>query len=261
MRPRSTALAIALFMISAMAVRAESQTVVSPEDAGLSGKRLEYLSSILKSHVKGKRLAGVTALIARHGRIGYFESFGMRDVDSGDLMRRDSIFRIASMTKPIASVAAMILYEKALLGLDDPVSRYIPELGGMKVVVEQRDSQTGDLGYRLEPAKRDITVRDLLRHTSGLISGPYGIKEIDEKFMEIRSQRRNGTLADFMKRLEQMPLRYHPGTTWAYGRSTDVLGRLVEAVSGTTLDRFFEEEIFTPLGLVRHSGSIQKRNS
>lgn len=245
----SALLVIALLLTAPVAVWGQSPVAVSPEESGLSRERLDYLSSVLKTHVKEKRMAGVTALIAHHGRIGYFESFGLRDVDAGDPMERDSVFGIASMTKPITSAAVMMLYEKALLGLDEPVSKYIPELGNMKVVVEEEDPKTGEPTHRLEPARRDMTIRDLLRHTSGLASGNYGIAELDEKYSEMRARRRDGTLADFMKILGELPLRYHPGTTWAYGRSTDVLGRLVEVVSGRTFDKFLGEEIFTPLGM------------
>lgn len=244
-----TLFVIALLLTPAVAAWGQSPVAVSPEKSGLSKERLDYLSSILQTHVKEERMAGVTALIAHHGKIGYFESFGTRDVDAGDPMEKDSIFGIASMTKPITSAAVMMLYEKALFGLDEPVSRYIPELGNMEVVVEEEDPKTGAPTHRLEPAKRDMTIRDLLRHTSGLISGNYGIADIDEKYSEMRGRRRDGTLEDSMKILGKMPLRYHPGTTWAYGRSTDVLGRLVEVVSGRTFDRFLEEEIFEPLGM------------
>jgi CubicO group peptidase (beta-lactamase class C family) len=245
----SALLVTALLLTPALATWGKTPVAVSPEEAGLSRERLDYLSGILKTHVKEKRLAGVTALIAHHGKIGYFESFGARDVDAGDPMHKDSIFGIASMTKPITSAAVMMLYEKALLSLNDPVSRYIPELGDMKVVVKGRDPKTGEPTHWLEPAKRDITIRDLLRHTFGLSSGYYGIADVDEKFGEMGAGRRDGTLEDFMKILGKMPLKYHPGTTWDYGRSTDVLGRLVEVISGTTFDRFLEEEIFRPLGM------------
>ena len=250
--------AAALLLIVATQVWGQSLPVVSPEDAGLSSERLDDLSKVLQKHVDEKHMAGATALIARHGKIGYFRSFGVRDVDAGDPMQNDSIYRIYSMTKPITSVAVMMLYEEGRFGLDDPVSKYIPELGGLEVVVEGADSKEGGSAFSTEASDRDMTVRDLLRHTSGLTFGFYGIPELDKRYGE--KNLLDGTLADFTAALGTMPLRYQPGTTWDYSSSTDVLGRFVEVISGTTFDAFLEERIFKPLGMKDTGFHIPQEN-
>jgi len=239
--------AAALLLIATAPAWGQTLPMASPEDVGLSSEALDELSKVLQKHVDENHMAGVTALIARRGKIGYFKSFGKRDVDAGDPMQNDTIYRIYSMTKPITSVAVMMLFEEGRFGLDDPVSKYIPELGGLEVVVKTKDPDTGESTYSTEPSKRDMTVRDLLRHTSGLTYGRYGIAELDAKYREKSAQRRDGTLADMTAALGTMPLRYQPGTTWHYSVSTDVLGRFVEVISGTTFDKFLEERIFKPL--------------
>lgn len=240
---------VTLLLMAAAPAWGQAVPIASPEDAALSSEGLDNITKALQGHVDEKHMAGVTALIARHGKIGYFKSFGVRDLEAGDPMQNSDIYRIYSMSKPITSVAVMILFEEGRFELDDPVSKYIPELGGLEVIVEEKDPETGKPTYSTEPSDRDMTVRDLLRHTSGLTYGRYGIAELDKKYGEKNAQRRNGNLADLTAALGTMPLRYQPGTTWNYSLSTDVLGRLVEVISGTTFDKFLEERIFKPLGM------------
>jgi CubicO group peptidase (beta-lactamase class C family) len=157
-------------------------------------------------------------------------------------MKTDTIFRIYSMTKPITTVAAMILYEEGKLQLDDPVSKYLPQLKGLRV-----HSGTGD---ETVEAKREITIRDLMRHTSGFTYGAYGESPVDKLYRQKRVLDRNGTLEDLVAKLSKIPLQYQPGTRFNYSVSTDVLGRVVEVVSGKPLDVFFAERIFKPLDMV-----------
>ncbi len=223
--------------------------VASPEEAALSSERLDDISEALQGHVDEKHVAGVTALIAHHGKIGYFKSFGKRDVDAGDAMQNDAIYRIYSMSKPITSVAVMMLFEEGRFSLDAPASTFMPELGGMEVVVEEKNTKKGKTKYSIEASKSDMTIRDLLRHTSGLSYGSLGIPELDEKYREEGGGRRSGNLEDFTKNVGKMPLRYEPATRWNYSLSTDVLGRFVEVVSGMNFDEFLAERIFEPLGM------------
>jgi CubicO group peptidase (beta-lactamase class C family) len=188
-------------------------------------------------------------LIARHGRIAYFESFGYRDRAAGAPMTKEAIFRIASMTKPITSVAVMMLHEEGKLQIYDPVSRYLPELAKLKVGVEKVDPQTGQKTFETVEAQRDMTIQDLLRHTSGLTYGTRGDGPVKQLYREAKIGDRHITNAELVTKLAQLPLLYQPGTRWEYGVSTDVLGRLVEVVSGKSLGEFFEERIFRPLGM------------
>lgn len=220
----------------------------TPEDVGMSSERLDRLDAAMQKAVDSGELPGVVVLIARDGRLAYAKSFGWQDKDKKIPMRTDSIFRLYSMTKPVVSVAAMILVEEGRLALHEPVSRYIPEFKEMKVGVDSYDPVTGKPTFSLVNAKRQITVHDLLRHTSGLTYGVLGEPTTVKKMYNdagIFSQK--WVLADFARALARLPLQYEPGTTWEYGHSTDVLGRVVEVVSGQTLDVFLAERILGPL--------------
>jgi CubicO group peptidase (beta-lactamase class C family) len=221
----------------------------SPEEAGLAKDRLDRIGAVMQRHIAENRIAGAIGLIARRGRIGYFEAWGMMDKEAARPMRKDSIFRIYSMTKAVTGVAAMILYEEGKFFLSDPVSKFIPELGRMQVAVEKTDAATGKRILYTVPAEREITIRDLLRHTSGMnYTGPR-----DEKgeFMYVKAGVLNPsiTIEEAVKRAAKTPLVHQPGSTWDYSISQDVLGRLIEVVSGQTLDQFFAERIFKPLGM------------
>ena len=221
--------------------------LVSPDSVGLSAKRLQRVSAWMRSQVERQRLPGVSVLINRRGDNAFFEAVGLADVEAGKPLAADTIFRIYSMTKPITSVAAMMLYEEGRFQLDEPIAKFLPEFTEMQVWTG------GDLDHpRLEPARSLITVRQLLTHTSGLTYEFMMNSPVDALYREhkIRYPGRTGTLAEVTQRLARLPLLFHPGSRWHYGVSTDVLGRLVEAISGQPLDRFFAERIFQPLGMV-----------
>jgi len=214
-----------------------------PEEVGLSQAALDRLSAVLNERTLSGHLPGAVALVARHGKVAYFNAFGRQDPVSGAPMASDSVFRIYSMTKPIVSVAVMMLWEEGRLLLSDPISKYIPAFGDTKVGVIQGDS------YTLTAAARPISVQDLLRHTSGLTYEFRGTTPIHKAYAEARIARLKQSNEDQTNGLAALPLMHQPGTMWEYSRSTDVLGRLVEIVSGQTLGGFLAERILGPLGM------------
>ncbi len=214
-----------------------------PEDVGLSTERLARLSGVLRDKVEQGHVPGAVAIVCRDGKVAYHEAFGRRDPVAGDPMPRDAIFRIYSMTKAIVSVAAMMLWEEGRFLLNDPVSKYIPAFAAQSVLV-QRDGTTDHV-----PAERESTVQDLLRHTSGLTYEFRGNGPVQKAYMDARIYRRSQTNADQAAMLAALPLAHHPGTRWEYSRSTDVLGRLVEVVSGEPLGAFLASRILRPLGM------------
>jgi len=215
----------------------------TPEDIGLSTAGLARLGRVMQGEVERGLVPGAVALIARRGQLGYFESFGQRDPASGAPMAKDSIFRIYSMTKPIVSAAAMMLWEEGRFLLSDPIAKYLPELGDVRVAVEQG----ADLG-RVD-AERPITIQDLLRHTSGLTYEFRGNGPVHKMYTAARIYSRDQTNADQVERLGKLPLLHQPGTKWEYSRSTDVVGRLVEVLSGMSLGQFLQQQLFVPLGM------------
>lgn len=224
---------------------------IAPEQVGLSKPRLDRIRTAVEKEIAQNRLAGGIGLIARRGKIAYFETYGMADKEAGKPMTKDAIFRVFSMTKAVTGVAVMTLYEDGRFSLTDPVSRYLPEFASMKVAVEKADPSTGKpvLSHTV-PAARPITILDLLRHTSGLnYTGPHDEKgELSYQKMGLNAAGApDGSLAEFVKKLAQVPLVHQPGTIWNYGFSIDVLGRLVEVVSTQTLDQFFANRILKPL--------------
>jgi len=243
-----TVLSIALVTVS-FSVFAQGLPTARPEEVGLSGERLDRITAAMQQHIDDKELAGIVGLIARRGKIAYFETLGMRDMEAGKKMDKDTIFRIYSMTKPITSVAVMMLYEKGRFYLDDEVSKYIPALGDLDVLVEATDPETGEKSFLLKPSEKDMTVQDLLRHTSGLTYGIFGSTKVDEMYKKAGVLDGNGTVEDMVEKLGILPLMHEPGTEWHYSVSTDVLGRLVEVLSGVPLDEFLEQRIFKPLGM------------
>ena len=222
----------------------------SPEEVGLSPERLGRVDAAMQKAVDSGELPGAVVFIARDGQLAYAKSFGWQDREKKIPMSNDSIFRLYSMTKPVVSVAAMILVEEGKLGLQEPVSKYIPEFKSMKVGTESRDAD-GKVVLTLADAKRQITVQDLLRHTSGLTYGVLGAPNaIKKMYLDAQIFSQKWVLADFVKALAKLPLQSEPGTTWEYSHSTDVLGRVVEVASGQTLDVFLAERIFEPLKMV-----------
>ena len=222
----------------------------SPEEVGMSSDRLGRLDAAMHKAVESGELPGAVVLIARDGQLVYAKSFGWQDRDQNIPMRNDSIFRLYSMTKPVVSVAAMMLVEEGKLGLQEPVSKYIPEFKDMKVGVESADAE-GKPVLKLVDAKRQITVQDLLRHTSGLTYGVLGpLNAVKQMYKDADIFSQKWVLADFCRALAKLPLQFQPGTTWEYSHSTDVLGRVVEVASGQALDGFLAERIFEPLKMV-----------
>jgi CubicO group peptidase (beta-lactamase class C family) len=214
-----------------------------PEEVGLSQPALDRLSAALNDRVTHGHIPGAVALVARHGKVAYHRSFGRLAPASQAAMGTDAIFRIYSMTKPIVSVAIMMLWEEGRLLLSDPISKYIPAFLDTKVGVV-----AGDV-YTLAAPNTPITVQDLLRHTSGLTYEFRGAGPIHKAYTEARVARGRQTNANQADELAGLPLLHQPGTVWEYSRSTDVLGRLVEVISGQTLGNFLAERILTPLGM------------
>jgi len=220
-----------------------------PEEVGLSSQRLERIDKLMQDYVDRGQVAGVIALIARQGKVAYCKSFGV--MDEGKPMRADTIFRIASMTKPITSVAVMILLEEGRILLNDPLSKYLPEFKNPQVLVSDGP---GEGQFHLVPAKREITIRHLLNHTSGITYGFWGRPHLYPLYTKAGISdglvQTEGTIAEGVAKIARMPLMNQPGEAWEYGLNTDVLGHLVEVVSGMPLDQFFAERIFKPLGMV-----------
>lgn len=220
--------------------------VAAPESVGMSSSRLANIRAVMNKHVADKRIPGASGLIARQGKIAYQETFGMADVEAGKPMKMDTIHRIYSMTKPITSVALMMLYEEGKFQLNDPVAKYLPEFARMQVAIEEKDPQTGKSVMKTVPARRQITVRDLLRHTAGLTYGVFGDTLVDREYRKAKILGQLN-LAEFVTQLAAIPLLFEPGTRWHYSVSVDVQGRLIEVMSGKPFDQFLQERIFTPL--------------
>jgi CubicO group peptidase (beta-lactamase class C family) len=219
----------------------------TPEDVGLSSSRLARIEAVTQQHIETGLVPGAVMLVARRGKIAWHKTMGFRDRAAKDPMRNDSIFRIYSMTKPIVSVAAMMLVEEGRMQISDPVSKYLPEIGDMKVGVEKTDAGKPVLEV-VEPA-RQMTVQDLMRHTSGLIYGTRGKSLVNAAYIDAQIGNRDFNTEEFVSKLSKLPLRFSPGDRWEYGVSTDVLGRVIEVVSGKTLGEFLDERILRPLGM------------
>src|SRR5258708_2322419 len=222
--------------------------VQSPEEVGFLSTRLKRLSDRINEGVKNGEVPGAVVLIARNGKIVMFDAFGFRDREAKAPMTTDAIFRIASMTKPIVSVAALILVEEGRLSLAGPVSKYIPAFAETKVAV-QRKNPDGTVEEALEPQLRPMTVQDLMRHTSGLTYGAAGVNPVKQSYISMRVMDPDQTNAQMVEKLSKLALLYQPGTHWEYSMSTDVLGRVIEVASGMALDKFIEERITKPLRL------------
>ena len=241
----------------------------TPEEVGLSKARLSRITDAMNEDVEKGELRGALALVARNGKIAYFETAGMADTEEGIPMREDTIFRIYSMSKPITSVAVMTLFEEGRFFLKDPISKYLPELGGMSVSVEgepqtngptfnlpdedpnERSPSTATLStLNTVPAKREITVQDLLRHTAGFTYGFFGNSEVDKLYTQNGILTTDETIAETVEKLSKIPLKHQPGETWEYSVSVDVLGRFIEVIADQRFDEFLAERIFAPLGMV-----------
>jgi CubicO group peptidase (beta-lactamase class C family) len=242
----------ALFaVVSPPRIAAQGLPLGNPEALGLSTERLQRIDALIERAIADEDIAGAVALVARHGEVAYLKPFGMADVDDSEPMEIDTLFRIASMTKPVTSLAVMMLLEGGHFLLTDPVSRFIPELADRRVLTDDGDS------VATVPAEGEITIRHLLTHTSGIIyqfsattgahaklAGLYREAGISDGLAQTE-----GRIAGLSERLGTVPLLFEPGSAYAYGLSIDVLGHLVEVVSGLTLAEFFERRIFGPLGM------------
>jgi CubicO group peptidase (beta-lactamase class C family) len=251
--------AFIIVLVALSATGAFSQTKLSkpvitqaatPEAAGFSSERLKRIDTMLQGYVNRERVNGVVGLLIRDGKIAYYKSFGYDDVSAKTPMKRDAIFRIASQTKAITSVAVLMLYEEGKFQLDDPVANYIPEFRNM-TVLEKFNKE--DSTYTTVPAKRQITIRHLLTHTSGFGYAQIGSTEARVIYHKGGVYGGIGVgkmvLADQMKLLAKLPLMHQPGEKFTYGMNTDLLGYLVEVTSGMSLDAFFRKRIFEPLGM------------
>lgn len=221
--------------------------LTTPEDVGLASDRLARVSRWMQHQIEQQKLAGMITMIARRGQVVQFETCGKMDLAANKPMAADTIFRIYSMTKPLTSTAIMMLYEEGRFQLDDPISRFLPMFGKMRVFAGGTPED-----YETVPAKREITFKDLLTHTSGLTYGFMEATPVDAIYraQKLDFQTEEATLPEMMVRLARLPLLNHPGAEWNYSVSTDVLGALVEAISGMPFDRFLAERIIAPLGMV-----------
>lgn len=246
---------VLLLALLANAALAENIKTVKPEEVGLSTPRLERISNMIQGTIDEKKMAGAVVLVARHGKIAYLESFGRADTDKP--MTKDTMFRVCSMTKPLVTVAILQLYEEGRLLLSDPVAKYIPEFAHPKVL--EMLPEGSNPAFRLVPAKRDITIKDLLTHTAGM---PYSFASewypkdrllrqmhvlYEEAGISSGMYETPGTIGDMVKRLARLPLASQPGEAFIYGMAGDVQGYLVEVVSGMKLDDYITTHIFKPL--------------
>ena len=237
----------ALFlMLAALPLMAATLPNAKPEEAGFSSERLQRIHQMLQRRIDAHDIAGAVTLVARNGRIVHFETHGLIDIETNRPMARDAIFRMASMSKPVTGTAIMMLAEEGKLRLTDPVSKFIPEFKDLKVAVAKAGSTPNAPQFYTVPADREITIRDLLTHTSGLVSGPISTAEAAKL-----GRKPTDTLADYIPRLASVPLEFQPGSRWSYtpGAGFDTLGRIVEIVSGQTFDVFLKQRIFDPLGM------------
>jgi CubicO group peptidase (beta-lactamase class C family) len=227
------------------AVRAEPK---APNAPTFSRAALDRIGDEVRNEVATGKIPGAILLIQQHGKPVYFENFGVRDPDTGQPMTPDTIFQIYSMSKAVTSVGAMMLVDDGKLALDDPVSKYIHSFADAKVGVDLSD-EAGKYPLKLEPLKRPITIRDLLRHTSGITYGFFGEAAVTKLYANPQLYAGDFDNAEFADRIAVLPLADQPGTRWNYGHSTDVLGRVVEVASGQTLFQFEKQRLFDPLGM------------
>jgi CubicO group peptidase (beta-lactamase class C family) len=235
-----------LILLITPSVYAKNTATAGSKSEGISSERLARIDAHLTRTVTQQRVKGMVAMVARNGKVVYHQAFG--EMDEGKAMRKDAIFRICSMSKPITAVAVMMLWERGLIELNDPISKFIPEFKDVKVLVKDKAEEKG---YKLIPANRPITIRHLLSHTSGITYGFWGQPYVSDFYVENKVSDglsvTEGTIAEGVKRLAKCPLLFHPGEGWEYGLSNDVLGYLVEVVSGRPFDKFLEENLFKPL--------------
>jgi CubicO group peptidase (beta-lactamase class C family) len=245
-----------MLVLTGSVASAQSLPSAKPEQVGLSSERLDRIGQALKGEIAKGKLPGAVALVARKGQVAYFESFGLQDKAGGAPMANDAIFRIYSMTKPLVSVAAIMLMEDGRLVLTDPVSLHLPQLTKLQVSVPKADSTFARVTYQMVPTEREMTIQDLLRHTSGLAYGEITVNApVKEAYAKAGAYQPSGlpfdargsTPAEQVTALSKAPLAHQPGTVWEYSLASDVLGRVVEAASGVRLAQFLQQRLFEPL--------------
>jgi CubicO group peptidase (beta-lactamase class C family) len=248
-RLRGSFAATALLFFAAGAL-AEGPGVSPPNEAGFTSASagLARLDAYIKNEIAGNKIPGAVMMIERNGKTAYFSSFGVRDPGTKEPMTPNTIFRIYSMSKPITTVAAMMLVEEGKLQLDDPLSKYIPAFTDVKVGVEKKD-EDGKTVLDTVPAKRPITIQDLMRHTSGITYGFFGEGLVKKAYVDAHLFTGDVDNEQFADRIAKLPLAYQPGTTWDYSHSVDILGRVIEVISGKSLYQFEKEHILDPLGM------------
>jgi len=232
--------------LAAVPALAQQMPAASPASLGFSPERLQRIETAVAQSIADKQIAGAVTMVVRHGKVAWLKPQGFLDREAGKPMPADALFRICSMTKPITSVAVMMLYEEGRFQLEDPISKFIPEFKNPKVLVKPATGAPYSI-----PATREITIRDLLRHTSGL-TYPWNLdlgKMYEDAHVASGLLQYDGTIADSVKALAAQPLLFNPGDKFEYSLGVDVLGRLVEVVSGMPLDQFFRTRIFEPLGM------------
>ena len=246
---RIATLVTALLLLTANTAWAQFAESDPLDSTGFVQERLGKIDAVINAEIASGKIPGAVALVARNGKLAYFKSFGFADIDTQTPMQKDNIFRLASMTKAITSVGAMILYERGLFQLNDPVSKYIPEFADMRVVSEV--DANGDVSATV-PATKQIKIIDLFTHSSG-ISYPFASNSVQKSYVDAGvidgMTSRDITLAAQMKLLATQPLLFEPGSGYVYGLGLDLLGYLIEVIGGKPLDQFFTEEIFTPLNM------------
>jgi len=240
-----------LLLLVSRGLAAQGLPTAPPDQIGLAPGRLDQIVSLVEDAVERNEIAGAVTFVARLGRVGHLEAVGWRDIERGAPMETDTLFRIASMTKSVTSVAVMQLYESGALLLNDPVSRYLPAFADMQVLTPTGDGDGSQ--YTLEPARRPITIRHLLTHTSGIsyrfLSPPSLAPYYLEADLSDGFTQTEGAIGDMVDRLATLPLAHQPGEGFTYGLSVDVLGRVIEVVTGETLAEYLAAEIFDPLGM------------
>ena len=235
----SVVFAAALFVAVPNAF-AEGPVTAKPAEVGFTEAGLGRLDAYIKNEIAENKIPGALMMIQRNGKTAYFSSFGVRDPATKEPMTPNSIFRIYSMSKPITTVAAMMLVEEGKLQLEEPLSKYIPAFANVKVGVEKK-GEDGAMGLELVASRRPITIQDLMRHTSGLTYGFFGEGLVKKAYVDAQLTAGGVDNAEFAERLAKLPLAYQPGTTWDYSQSTDILGRVIEVVSGKSLYQFEKE--------------------
>ncbi len=253
MNRRLLTIVVAFFRVANLC--AQELPTASPKEVGLSAEKLDRVASLVQAAIDKRQCAGAVVLVSRHGKVAFVQAFGKQDIESGKVMVAESIFRIYSMTKPITTTAALTLLDEGKFNLDDPVSNYLPEFKGLRVYAGP--------GERTVEVKREMTIRDLMRHTSGLVYGMPNGSPVDKMYITNNIGEPGKDLASMVTALGRLPLQCQPGTRFNYSYSTDVLGRVIEVISKKRLDEFIRDRVLRPLdmrdtGFVLHDDQLNR---